>query len=59
VAYPIIACTPVLLGSMSVGSGGGVAVLGGLIAGSVLLMPWLVGILVLARSDESRRLDAA
>lgn len=47
VAYPVVACTPVLLGSISGGSGGGYAILGGLFAGSILLLPWLVGILVL------------
>jgi hypothetical protein len=47
VAYPVVACTPVLLGSISGGSSGGYAILGGLFAGSVLLVPWLVGILVL------------
>lgn len=47
VAYPVLACSPILLGSISGGSSGGYAILGGLIAGSVFLMPWLVGILVL------------
>lgn len=47
VAYPVLACSPILLGSISGGASGGYAVLGGLIAGSVFLMPWLVGIIVL------------
>jgi hypothetical protein len=47
VAYPVVACGPVLIGAASGGSSGGYAALGGLITGSVLLVPWLVGILVL------------
>lgn len=47
VAYPLVACVPVLLGSASGGAAGGAAVLGGLIAGWYLLIPWLVGVLVL------------
>jgi hypothetical protein len=47
VAYPVVSCTPVLLGAIAGGTRGGSAVLGGLLAGSFLLIPWLVGILVL------------
>jgi hypothetical protein len=47
VAYPVVACTPILFGSLTGGRGGGAIAFGGLIAGGLLLWPWLVGILVL------------
>jgi hypothetical protein len=47
VAYPIVSCTPVLLGSIAGGAKGGNAVVAGVLVGSFLLTPWLVGILIL------------
>ena len=47
IAYPVVACTPVLLGAAAGGAGGGAAVIGGWLAGSVLFLPWIVGIVVL------------
>lgn len=47
IAYPIVACTPLLVGSIAGGESGAYTILGGLLAGSFLLLPWLVGILVL------------
>lgn len=47
VAYPAVSCAPIVIGSAAGGSGGGAAILTGLLAGSVLLIPWLVGVLVL------------
>ena len=47
VAYPVISCAPILMGAIAGGSSGGGAVVSGLFAGSLLLMPWLIGILVL------------
>lgn len=47
VAYPVISCAPVLIGSAAGGREGGGAILGGLLVGTVLLGPWLIGILVL------------
>ena len=47
IAYPVIACGPVLIGSAAGGSSGGAAALAGLLVGGVLLWPWLVGVLVL------------
>jgi hypothetical protein len=47
IAYPVVACTPVVIGSISGGAGGSAAILGGLFAGGILLGPWLIGILVL------------
>ena len=45
VAFPLISCAPVLLGDGAVGT-----LIGGffsLVLGSVLLVPWIVGLLVL------------
>jgi hypothetical protein len=47
IAYPVISCGPILLGAAAGGTSGGYAALGGLIMGSVLLVPWLVGVVVL------------
>jgi len=47
VAYPVVACTPMIVGTLAGGSGGGMATFGGLLAGMLLLGPWLVGILIL------------
>ena len=47
IAYPVIACVPTLAGAVSGGTAGGYTAIGGLVVGSVLLVPWLIGILVL------------
>jgi hypothetical protein len=46
VAYPVVSCGPVILGSMAGGSGAATAV-GGILVGWFLFVPWLVGIIVL------------
>jgi hypothetical protein len=47
IAYPVIACVPTIAGMAAGGTSGSWQVLGGLLVGSVLLVPWLVGLLVL------------
>jgi hypothetical protein len=47
VAYPVVACGPMLIGALACGRGGGVAAASGLVAGALLLGPWLIGILIL------------
>ena len=47
IAYPAVACTPVILGAVAGGTGGGLTAGAGYLVGGILLWPWLVGILVL------------
>jgi hypothetical protein len=47
VGYPVVACTPVIVGSMAGGSSGGMTAFAGLLTGGLLLWPWIVGIIVL------------
>src|SRR5436190_22254262 len=46
--YPVISCSPLRIGSANGGSAGGAAALAGLSVGTVLLVPWLIGVLVLS-----------
>jgi hypothetical protein len=47
VAYPVVSCAPLLVGSAAGGSSGSVTALAGLLTGAFLFAPWIVGIIVL------------
>jgi hypothetical protein len=46
VAFPVASCGSIVIGSIA-GSAGTTTVLGGVVFGSLFLVPWLIGILVL------------
>ncbi len=47
VAFPVISCGPILLGANEGATGALVGGIAGLILGSVLFAPWIVGLIVL------------
>jgi hypothetical protein len=47
VAYPIVACVPVIAGAATGGTAGGATIVAGVLAGGFLFWPWLIGIVVI------------
>jgi hypothetical protein len=47
VAFPVVSCAPLLIGTGAGGEAGSMAAVAGVVLGGVFLIPWLVGLLVL------------